>query len=72
MHILEDWRIRDIEQKAERACLRLYEMDAIRGDVDRLERENRELRSDITWLRAELEAYREKVDRLEQRVESHD
>lgn len=72
MHILEEWKIRDIEQKADRAVSRLYELDAFRSDVDRIERENRELRFDVTWLRAELETYREKLDRLEQSVDSHD
>lgn len=56
-HILEEWRIRDVEQKAERASSRLYELDSLRGDVGSLEHTVRELRSEIAGLRHELQAH---------------
>ena len=59
MHILEEWRIRDVEQKAERANGRLYELDSLRSDVASLERTIRELRSEINGLR-------DRCDRLEE------
>jgi len=67
-HILEEWRIRDVEQKAERASSRLYELDALHSNVDSLQRENRQLSSDIDGLRSELEACFERLERLEERT----
>lgn len=64
-HILEEWRIRDVEQKAERANSRLYELDALRSDVDRLERANRELCSCVDGLRATVEACLQRIEALE-------
>lgn len=55
-HILEEWRIRDVEQKAERANSRFYELDALKRDVAGLEHSLREARSDIDGLRYELQA----------------
>lgn len=49
-HILEEWRVRDIEQKANRCEQRLYELDSLRRDVDSLEHSNREIRADIIRL----------------------
>lgn len=66
MHILEEWRIRDVEQKAERANQRLYELDSLRGDVGSLERANRELCSCIDELRYALEASVQRIEALEQ------
>lgn len=68
MHILEEWRIRDVEQKAERANQRLYEIDVLRSDVGGLERANRELCSCIDGLRAALEASVQRIETLEQMV----
>ena len=56
-HILEEWRIRDVEQKAERALSRLYELDSLRGDVGSLEHTVMGLRSEIDGLRHELQAH---------------
>ena len=55
-HILEEWRIRDVEQKASRAESRLYELDSLRSDVGSLEHTVLELRAEIDGLRAELQA----------------
>ena len=56
MHILEEWRIHDIEQKAEQATSRLYEIDKIRSELGSLERTVRELSSEVAGLRTELQA----------------
>jgi hypothetical protein len=70
-HILEEWRIRDVEQKAERANSRLYELDSLRGDVDSLERANRELCSCIDGLRAAVEACVQRIEELERVQNDH-
>ena len=75
-HILEEWRIRDVEQKASRAESRLYELDSLRSDVCSLEHTVRELRAEIDGLRNELQTsqtqhsqdlteLREAIDKLE-------
>lgn len=68
-HILEEWRIRDVEQKAERAASRLYELDTLRSNVDCLERTNREICTLIDGLRAALAATLDRVEALERTVE---
>ena len=67
-HITEEWRIRDVEQKAERANSRLYELDSLRSDVGSLERTDREICSLIDGLRAALDATLDRVALLEQTV----
>jgi hypothetical protein len=67
-HILEEWRIRDVEQKAERATGRLFELDSLRSDVDRLECADREICTIIDGLRAELEAALRRVETLEREL----
>jgi len=54
-----DWRINEIEQKAERATGRLYELDALRGELDRMEHTVRQLSSEVVELRAELQTCKE-------------
>lgn len=68
MHILEEWRIQNVEQKAERAVSRLYELDALRCDVGTLERANRELCSCIDGLRSALDAALDQITALENTV----
>lgn len=67
-HILEEWRIRDVEQKADRAVQRLYELDSLRSDVDRLEHSNRELSSTVDGLRAELQAALHQIEVINARL----
>lgn len=67
-HILEEWRIRDVEQKAERATDRLYELDSLRSDVARLERADGEISALIDGLRARLEATLSRVESLEREL----
>lgn len=59
MHILEEWRIRDVEQKADRATSKLWEIDTLRSDVASLEHTIREISSSITSLRYELQRLQE-------------
>lgn len=61
MDIRFEWRIRDVEQKAESAHRRLYELDALRRDVAGLERTNGELRADIDRLRSEIQAAKDEI-----------
>lgn len=68
-HILEEWRIRDVEQKAERASSRLYELDSLRGDVGSLERADREICALIDGLRSALDSTLDRVAALERTVE---
>jgi prefoldin subunit 5 len=70
-HILEEWRIQDVERKAENANRRLYELDSLRGDVDSLERANRELCSCIDGLRAAVEACVQRIEELERLQNDH-
>ena len=68
-HILYEWRIRDVEQKAERASSRLYELDSLRGDVGSLERADREICALIDGLRYALDSTLDRVAQLERTVE---
>lgn len=69
-HVLEEWRIRDVEQKAERVTQRLYELDSLRSDVVSLEHTVRELRSEIDGLRAELQATNDRQETYLTRLEA--
>ncbi len=68
MHILEEWRINDIERKAERAISRLYELDSLRSDVGSLERADREICALIDGLRIELQTALDRIEYLGQEV----
>lgn len=68
MHILEEWRIRDVEQKAERASSRLHELDSLRSDVGSLERADRELCTCIDGLRSALDTALDRIAALENTV----
>lgn len=70
MHILEEWRLRDIEQKADRANSRLYEIDSLRSDLDRLERAVRDLSAMVDGLRNELQANQDKTRELQDWIDA--
>ena len=70
MHILEEWRFRDVEQKAERAVCRLHEIDALRSDVGGLEHTAREIRSLVDGLRNDLEAAQGEIQQLKVELET--
>lgn len=64
MHILEEWRLRDIEQKAKRATSRLWELDSIKNDINNLEHTLRETRSVLDELRNEIQRQENKLNEL--------
>lgn len=67
-HILEEWRVRNVEEKAERANARLYELDSLRSDVGGLERADREIIAMVDGLRSALEATLDRTAALESEV----
>lgn len=69
-HILEEWRFRDVEQKADRANSRLYEIYSLRSDVDRLERAVRDLSAVVDGLRNELQANQDKTRELQDWIDA--
>jgi archaellum component FlaC len=69
LHILEEWRIRDVEQKAEQANRRLYELDSMRSYMDSLQHSNRELSARVDGLRATLDTALNRIEQLERTVE---
>ena len=66
--IIDVWKLNDIERKADEAKRRLYELDALRGNVDSLERENREISAAVNGLRLELETLREDMRQITERL----
>lgn len=64
MHILEEWRLRDIEQKAERATSRLWELDTLKSNVANLEHTLRETRSVLDELRNEIQRQEIRINEL--------
>lgn len=64
-HPPTEWRIADVERKAEQATSRLYELDSLRRTVDSLECANRQFRSEIDWLRAELNTAIDRIQQIE-------
>jgi len=69
MSVLFDWKIRDIEQAANEAKSRLWELNALRSDVDRLEHTLRETRAEADGLRAEIVSTQDRLTRLEAAME---
>ncbi len=68
-HILEEWRIQRVEQDASQAVRRLYELDALRNDVARLECTVRELGTENVWLRNQVETLTNQVSAIETAIE---
>ena len=68
MFILE-WRIRDVEQKAERANGRLWELDTLRSDVVNLEHADGKIIALVDELRTALDATLDRVAQLERTIE---
>ena len=64
MNTLFDWRLQDIERKADEALRIKYEVATLRSDVDRLERTVGELRSENDGLRTELQAVQDQINQL--------
>lgn len=64
-----EWRLQDIERKADEALRIKHEVATLRSDVDNLERANRELGSTVDGLRIELQALQEALESLRQKQE---
>jgi len=64
MNTLFEWRLQDIERKADEALRIKYEVVTLRSYVDRLECANREIRSENAGLRTELQAVQDQVRQL--------
>jgi predicted nucleic acid-binding Zn-ribbon protein len=69
MSVLFDWKIRDIENTSNEAKRRLHELDTLRSDVDRMEHTLWETRAEADGLRNELQAWQERMTRLEAALE---
>lgn len=61
-----EWRINDVERKAEEASRRLHEIDSATSRMDSLERSLREARSDIDGLCSQLQTHEETIRRLQE------
>lgn len=57
--VRDEWRLNDIEGKISRVENRLYQIDSLRSDMDRLEHSYRQACSAIDGLRAEIQVLRE-------------
>jgi len=64
MSNLFEWRLQDIERKADEALRIKYEVATLRSDVDRLEHSIEELRSENDGLRIELQAVQDQINAL--------
>ena len=60
-----EWRINDVERKADEACRRLYQIDEVFRRMDSLEHSLREACSQIDGLRNGLQACEERIRELE-------
>lgn len=69
MHILEEWRIRDVERKLESTANRLHELGSIRRDVDSLECANRKMDAHVDGLCSALEVAIDRIAALELRIQ---
>lgn len=65
MSVLFEWRIQDIERKADEANRRLYEIDSLRSDVGRLERALGEVRAECDGLRNKLQDALRRIEQVE-------
>lgn len=67
MSILTEWWVQDRIREQTSGLAKSYEVDALRGDVHRLELSLREARSEADGLRNELQALRQEMnERFEQ------
>jgi predicted RNase H-like nuclease (RuvC/YqgF family) len=64
--IRDEWRINDIERKAQEASDKANEVYSLRSDVDRLECSNRDLSSALDGLRHELQALKDGLSQATQ------
>ena len=57
--IRDEWKLNDIERKAQQALDKSNEIDSLRSNVDSLERSNRELRAEVDGFRHELQTFKD-------------
>lgn len=65
MGVLEEWRLRDIEQKADRAVSQLYKLDTFHSSIGSLERAVREMQDLLKTLQNDIQDLQDRVYRLE-------
>jgi hypothetical protein len=70
--IRDDWKLNEIEHKANEAIGRLHEIDSLVRDVASLEYTVRELGSVVDGLRFQLEAAENKIQLLEELISAPD
>lgn len=63
-----EWKIDDIERTANEAKRRLYELDTLRSNVDRVECALRESSTEANGLRSALETANQRIERLERQM----
>ncbi len=66
MNTLENWRIQDIESKAEQAVARLHELAVLREELNFLRHLNRGLTLTVESLKDELARLTVRIEFLEQ------
>lgn len=69
-HILEEWRIQAIEQKADAANRRLYEIDSLRSDVVSLTHAISTLSSVVDGLLSRLDAQENQARSMQDEIDS--
>lgn len=65
-----EWRINDVERKADNAARESYKADEAIRRVDSLEYTLRETSANFVRVCDELQAYRDQIQRLESRLEA--
>lgn len=60
--VRDDWKLNEIERKADEARNRLIEIDALRESVARLECAVREARAEIDGIRSEMQATQDRLE----------
>lgn len=61
-----EWRINDVERKADEASRRLYQIDEAVRRLDSLEHSLRESRSEVDGLRSQLATCEETIRQLQE------
>ena len=67
--IRDDWKIQEIERKADRAVGELYKIDNMQSSLDSLAYTVRQISTDIARTCSEFEAYKTEMDRRLEDVE---
>lgn len=66
--MLHEWRIQDIERKADKADRRLHELDSLQWEIDSLKNKEGQQNDCIDRLRSTLEICLSRIEQLEQIV----